>query len=612
MKRIRVGALAASLLIMSSAARTGAQPAEGYRDRLPADEIIYFLLPDRFENGDASNDRGGLQGGRLVTGFDPTAKGFYHGGDLRGLMRRLDYVQSLGATAIWLAPIFKNKPVQGSPGQESAGYHGYWITDFTRVDPHFGSNEDMRALVGAAHARDMKVYLDIVVNHTADVIAYRECPRACPYRSRADYPYQRRGGIAGAPINAGFLGDAAPNQTQENFARLTRPDYAYTPYIPRGDEHVKVPDWLNDPIYYHNRGESTFSGESSTMGDFVGLDDLMTENPRVVQGFIDIYGAWIDEFHIDGFRIDTARHVNREFLQAFVPAMLKRAAAQGIPNFHIFGEVSISSVEPGLLAVHTRDDELPAVLDFAFALAVRSATLGVSGTDILARLFAGDALYAGGEATALRLPTFISNHDQGRYGYFLHKALPDISDTEALKREALAYAMLLTLRGVPVIYYGDEQGFAGSGDDMDARQDMFVSQVASFNAERMIGTGSATGSNLTADHFNSAHPLYREIQKLAQLRQSQSALRRGRQIVRSYSDAPGLFAVSRIEPKTGREVLIAFNTSVVPLRSLVEVTVPSAKFESLRGHCDSEASAPGSFRVELAPLDFVICKAVQR
>jgi glycosidase len=611
-KYIPVGALAASLLTLGFAAAASAQPAADYRDRLPADEIIYFLLPDRFENGDTSNDRGGLSGGRLATGYDPTAKGFYHGGDLRGVMRRLDYVQSLGATAIWLAPVFKNKPVQGSPGHESAGYHGYWITDFTRVDAHFGSNEDMRALIGAAHARGLKVYLDIVVNHTADVIAYRECPHACPYRSRADFPYQRHGGIGGEPINAGFLGDAAENQTPENFAHLTRPDYAYTPVIPRGDEHLKVPDWLNDPIYYHNRGESTFSGESSTMGDFVGLDDLMTENPRVVQGFIDIYGAWIDQFRVDGFRIDTARHVNREFLQAFVPAMLERAAAQGIPNFHVFGEVSISSVEPGLLAVHTRDDELPAVLDFAFAVAVRSATMGVSGTDVLARLYAGDALYAGGEAAALRLPTFISNHDQGRYGYFLHKALPGITETEALKRESLAYAMLLTLRGVPVIYYGDEQGFAGAGDDMDARQDMFASRVASFNAGRMIGDASATGANLTVDHFNSAHPLYREIRELAQLRQLQSALRRGRQIVRSYSDAPGLFAVSRIEPGTGREVLIAFNTSAAPLRSLVEVAVPSIKFESLHGHCDSAVSAPGSYRVELAPLDFVICKAVQR
>jgi glycosidase len=590
-----------------AAASGFAAPDENYRQRLPEDEIIYFLLPDRFENGDPSNDRGGLSGGRLKTGFDPTAKGFYHGGDLRGVLGRLEYLQALGATAIWLAPVFKNKTVQGSPGHESAGYHGYWITDFTRVDPHFGTNADMRALVGAAHARGMKVYLDIVVNHTADVIAYRECPHSCPYRSRADYPYQRRGGIGGEPINAGFLGDAAEHQTVENFARLTRPDYAYTPFVSPSDEHLKVPDWLNNPIYYHNRGESTFTGESSTMGDFVGLDDLMTENPRVVQGFIDIYGAWIDEFGVDGFRIDTARHVNPEFLQAFVPAMLKRAAARGIPNFHIFGEVAISAVEPGLLAVHTQVDKLPAVLDFAFAAAVRDVTMGVSGTEVLARLFAGDPLYAGGEPAALRLPTFISNHDQGRYGYFLQRALPAISEVEQLKRETLAYAMLLTLRGVPVIYYGDEQGFAGVGDDMAARQDMFVSQVASFNAERAIGAESAAASRTASAHFNPNHPLYRAIRELAQLRAAQPALRRGRQIVRSYGAAPGLFAVSRIEPDTGREVLIAFNTSLEPLRSLVQVAVQSTDFESLHGYCEPSASAPGSIQVSLAPLDFVVC-----
>src|SRR5215813_8117524 len=109
--------------------------AEPFRARLPQDEVIYFLLPDRFENGDPSNDRGGLQGDRLKTGFDPASKGFFHGGDLKGVLSRLDYIQSLGATAIWLSPVFKNKPVQGPPGDESAGYHGYWVTDFTTVDP---------------------------------------------------------------------------------------------------------------------------------------------------------------------------------------------------------------------------------------------------------------------------------------------------------------------------------------------------------------------------------------------------------------------------------------------------------------------------------------------
>jgi glycosidase len=119
-----------------------ASSADAYRERLPEDEVIYFVMPDRFDNGDPSNDRGGLAGDRLSTGFDPADKGFFHGGDLKGLTSRLDYIQGLGATAVWLTPIFKNKPVQGEPGHESAAYHGYWITDFTQVDPHLGTNAD--------------------------------------------------------------------------------------------------------------------------------------------------------------------------------------------------------------------------------------------------------------------------------------------------------------------------------------------------------------------------------------------------------------------------------------------------------------------------------------
>jgi glycosidase len=588
----------------AGAATDHAAGVPGYRERLPQDEIIYFLLPDRFENGDPANDRGGLKGGRLVTGFDPSAKGFYHGGDLKGLLSRLDYIQGLGATAVWLAPIFKNKPVQGAPGHESAGYHGYWITDFTHVDPHFGTDADMRALAQAVHARGMKLYMDIVANHTADVIAYRECPTsACPYRSRADYPYTRRGGIGGEPINAGFLGDAAPYQTEENFSKLTRADYAYTPFVPAGQEHVKVPDWLNDPIYYHNRGDSTFHGESSTMGDFSGLDDLMTENPRVVQGFIDIFGAWIDKYDIDGFRIDTAQHVNPEFWQRFVPAMQARAAAKGIPHFHIFGEVFTSEFDPARLARHTRVDALPAVLDFGFALAVRETVAGSTGTDRLAELFADDAVYEHGAAGARELPTFISNHDEGRFGYFVRKARPHATDDEVLRRVTLGYAMLMTLRGVPVIYYGDEQGFAGSGGDQDARQDMFASKTATYLAEALIGTSATTAH----DSFDTGRPLYRTIAELATLRRSNSALRRGEQVVRAYGRTPGIFAVSRLDAQSRTEVLVVFNTSMQALDAQVEVDPHAQRFRGLHGSCASTPSAPGSYPVQLAALDFLIC-----
>ncbi len=592
----RIMTLFALLLVAAPVA------AVSFRDRLPQDEIVYFLLPDRFDNADPSNDRGGLSGGKLDTGFDPTDKGFYHGGDLQGVLRRLDYIQGLGATAIWLAPVFVNKPVQGASGHESAGYHGYWITDFTHVDPHFGTDADFKSLVDAAHARGMKVYMDIVANHTADIIKYRECPaNDCTYRSRADYPYQRRA-RDGVVINVGFAGDR--DRSNANFARLTDPNYAYTVEVPAAEAHRKIPDWLNDPIYYHNRGDSTFAGESSTMGDFAGLDDLMTEHPRVVAGFIEIYGNWIDRFGVDGFRIDTAKHVDAAFWQAFVPAMLARAAARGIPNFHIFGEVSTADIDPALLAEHTRVDKLPSVLDFAFHRAVVDA-LTTGASDGLVRLFDGDVLYEGGAEAAQRLPTFVSNHDDGRIAAALRRALPRVSPGELQQRVALAQALLLTLRGVPTIYAGDEQGFVGHGGDQDARQDMFASQVASYNTDLRLGTTrtSASGS------FDTAHPFYRAIAKLAHIRAATPALRRGRQVIRFGSAAPGLFAVSRFDPVTGTEVVIAFNTAPAPISANVEVETRSARFTALAGVCPAYAQAPGSVALRLPGFGYAVCAA---
>lgn len=608
-RRGRSAAAIASLLAASLFGPVGtavaAASVPAVRDRSPEDDVIYFALPDRFENGDPTNDRGGLAGDRLRSGFDPTDKAFYHGGDLKGLASRLDYIQGLGATAIWIGPVYRNKPVQGAPGHESAGYHGYWVTDFTDVDPHLGTRADLKALVDAAHARGLKIYLDIITNHTADVIAYRECPAsACPYRSRADYPYSRRGGVNGPPINDGFLGDDAEHQTTDNFARLTRPDYAYTPFVPAGQEHIKVPDWLNDPIYYHNRGATDFKGESALFGDFSGLDDLFTENPRVQRGFIDIYGAWIDAFGIDGYRIDTAKHVNPEFWQAFVPAMRARAAARGIPDFYIFGEINTGQMDPGLLALHTRVDRLPQVLDFAFQVAVRQTVAESAGTDQLAKLFEGDALYEGGEATARRLPTFISNHDVGRFAHFVRAARPQASEAEVLRRVILANGMLFTLRGVPVVYYGDEQGFAGDGGDQDARQDMFASRVESYRHDRRVGGGDAAQAS-----FNPDHPLYRTIAELSAIRAAHRALRDGRQIVRGYGPTPGLFAVSRIDPASGQEIVVAFNTGTEPLHAQIQVDARSMRFTALHGSCAATASAPGSYAVSLAPLDYVVCAA---
>lgn len=606
MRKLALLALAATALAaFTCPAVAEMQSPQAFRNRPPQDEVIYFLLPDRFENGDPRNDLGGLKGDRLQTGFDPTSRAFYNGGDFKGVMQHLDYIQSLGATAVWLAPVFKNKTVQGDKGNESSGYHGYWITDFTHVDPHFGSDADFKKLVDAVHARGMKFYMDIVVNHTADVIKNRECPtQNCPYRSPADYPYSRQGGVHGAPINPGFAGDAV--QTEENFAKLTNPNYAYNVYIPKGEEHAKKPEWLNDPIFYHNRGNTSFDGESATRGDFVGLDDLMTENPRVVKGMIEVFGAWIDQYGIDGFRIDTARFVNPEFMAAFVPAMLARAKARGIPNFHIFGEnISGADGAQALQALHTRIDKQPAVLDFAFAIAVQQTLAGNAGTITLAKLFEDDPLYEGGEKTALTLPTFISNHDAGRFGFYVRNAFPKASDDEVLKRVTLAHAMLFTLRGVPTVYYGDEQGFAGLGGDQAARQDMFPSKVKEYNDTPLIGTKSTTA----IANFHPDHPLYHAIQELARLRANNAALRSGHQIVRNYSEKPGLFAVSRIDPGTGREIVIAFNTSTSSLEAQVEIDYTTTGFQSLHGACAAKPDAPGSYHVSLKALDYVVCAA---
>lgn len=574
--------------------------------RPASDDVIYFLLPDRFDNADPANDRGGRSGDRLVTGFDPTDKAFYHGGDLAGVIRRLDYIKALGATAIWLGPVFANKPVQGAPGQESAGYHGYWITDFTRIDPHFGTNADFARLVAAAHARGLKIYMDIVVNHTADVIHYRECSgKPCPYRSRADYPYQRHLGIAGEPINPGFAGDAIG--TEANFAHLTRPDYAYTPVIDPAEAHVKVPDWLNDPIYYHNRGESTYVGESATMGDFGGLDDVMTEHPRVIAGMIAIYADWIRRYHIDGYRIDTARHVDPAFWRAFIPAIRKVAAEEGLPHFAVFGEVAGDGANAPWQARFTQIAGFPATLDFGLSHAIVDAVSGLTGTSALDQVFAFDPLYAGGEAAAGEQVTFVSNHDQGRIGWSVRKALPMASDAEVLARVRLGQAMMMTLRGVPAIYAGDEQGFPATGGDQAAREDQFGSQVASYNAERLIGTATTTAT----PHFGTDHPLFRTLAELARLRAATPALLHGRQIVRAHSPKPGLFAVSRIDPVDGHEVLVAFNTSPEPIAVQVESDVATTTIKALAGPCPARASAPGSVHFDLPALGFVICEATR-
>jgi len=217
---------------------------------------------------------------------------------------------------------------------------------------------------------------------------------------------------------------------------------------------------------------------------------------------------------------------------------------------------------------------------------------------MLARFYKADANYEGGHAAAMQLPTFLGNHDMGRIGNFIMVARPGMGDEELLARTRLAHAVMMFTRGVPTLYYGDEQGFTGDGGYGGARQDMFATQVAEYADDRIVGG--------RRDPFDTQAPLYRAIAEMAALRAAHPTLRRGRQVVRLSGDTPGLFAVSRLGEQAG-ETLVVFNTSTQPISAQVEVDAQSHRWTALRGACASTASAPASLKVTVPPLDYLIC-----
>ncbi|MGL4257766.1 MAG: alpha-amylase family glycosyl hydrolase, partial [Microbacterium sp.] len=530
-----------------------------------SDEQFYFVMTDRFANGDASNDTAGIAGDRLAHGFDPTDKGFYQGGDLAGLRDKLDYIEGLGTTAIWLTPSFKNRPVQGAGADASAGYHGYWITDFTQIDPHLGTNAELEALIADAHDRGIKVYFDIITNHTADVISYTEDQTPpIAYITQETEPYRDADGTAFNPATYAGTDSFPPLDPATSFP--------YTPVIADADKDVKVPAWLNDPTLYHNRGDSTWAGESVTFGDFVGLDDLMTEHPTVVDGFVDVYQGWID-LGIDGFRIDTAKHVNFEFWEKWSTEVLDYAHGLGKDEFFMFGEVY--DADPAKLSPYVRNSDMNSVLDFTFQSAATAYAKGGTGgkPSGLRTLFAGDDMYTTPDSSATALPTFLGNHDMGRVGLF-------VAGAEAQPRDELAHELMYLTRGQPVVYYGDEQGFAGPGGDKDARQSLFATQTADY-ANQPLVTGGQLGQ---VDRYDTTAPLYTHIAALADLRASHPALATGAQIERFVEDGTaGVYAFSRVDRTEQVEYLVATNNAASARTVSIPTLTAGASFTPLYG-----------------------------
>jgi glycosidase len=565
-------------------------------------EIIYFLLPDRFNDGDPSNNSGrSASADPNESGFDPANPDFFHGGDLQGVTAKLDYLHDLGATSIWMSPIFRNRAVQnyGKGAAPKAGFHGYWILDFTDVDPHFGSKEDLHRLIAEAKKHGIGTILDAVVNHTADIIQPRNGIH--DYQYKFSKPYLDANGKPFDDRDYINRTDFPPLDANTSFP-------VPPTFMSEEDRKIKVPAWLNDPTVYHNRGEATTGGESAQYGDISGLDDLFTEQLRVVHGMIDIYTNWIKDFDVTGFRLDTVKHVNNEFWQSFIPAIQDAAQKSGRNNFFIFGEVY--DPDPAVLSEFAHRAGMPSVLDFGFQRAVRGFASGTDAPAKLAEFFAKDGFYTTPTANAYSLVTFLGNHDLGRVGHFISNDVGAASDDEILARDILAHAVLFFTRGIPAIYYGDEQGFTGSGADVAAREDMFGSKASEYTQEKRIGGGDGS-----APAFNEDHPLFRAIREMISVRKQNPTLQRGLQIVRYADGKPGIFAVSRIDREHREEMLAVFNNSGETNKANVKVYSSAGNWERVFASGTKGISfGPGPDKrltIELAPWSVLVLRNPQ-
>ncbi|HET8818779.1 MAG TPA: alpha-amylase family glycosyl hydrolase [Xanthomonadaceae bacterium] len=466
------------------------------------DQVVYFAMIDRFADGDpANNDQG-------VDEYDPSDPRKYQGGDLRGLAGRLDYIRGLGATALWITPHFANQ--WWNPGGTYGGYHGYWASDFKAVDAHYGTLADLQALSRGLHGRGMYLVQDVVVNHVADYLQCTDGEAAPAERCTVRADARGRTSPVAAPFH---LNDA--REPAHRAAGI----YHWTPTI--GD--------------YNDRVQETGYA-------LAGLDDLDTENPVVRRALRDAYGYWIQEAGVDAFRVDTAYHVPAAFFPDFLhaddgpaPGVVRVAAATGRDDFLAFGEGfgtdrAYDDAHARKLDAYMRvPGGLPSMIDFplhgslgdVFARGRPSAELGW-------RISQRMALHE----DPWRMPTFIDNHDVDRF-------LAGGSQA-GLKQALLA---LMTLPGIPVVYYGTEQGFT------ERRASMFAG-------------GHGSGGE---DHFDTTAPMYRYLQRVIALRRDHRVLSRGAPtVLASNPAAPGAIAWRMDPAGPGDErapILVVFNTA---------------------------------------------------
>ena len=546
-----------------------------------ATDRIYFVMTDRYANGDPANDTGGVKGTVNVTGYDPTSPAWWHGGDLKGLTggctdpkHGLERVKDLGFNAIWITPVVVNQISQG----DSGGYHGYWGIDFTRVDPHLGTEQDFADFVSCAHSLGMKVILDVVVNHTGDVILDGSTYNPAPYRD-----------CHGRVFNpAKYVG-------KNTFPCMSVSKMPNDPVVLSALAHIKKPAWMNDLTNYHDRGPigGSCSAQCQTQGDLDGLDDLFTEKPAVVAGLVKIYADWITKYKLDGFRVDTVLQVNPGFWRLWVPKMIAAAKSVGVNDFQIFGEAY--TTDTIAQSVYVRDDAVPSVLDFPFQAAATGYASGGSSALAMLHRLQDDDYYRMSDGSDPTPPTFLGNHDMGRGAYEIQTHGFGLTGTPLLQHIELGYDLLYLMRGAPVVMYGDEVGMIGTGGDQAARQDMFPTQVSDWQTQPRAGS-PPIGKGSSFDVTN--NPIEDELKQLAAVRQANPALATGWTIPR-YAKG-GVLVVSRIDPVTKKEYVAAFNNGPTGVKVSVQ-TSTAGSWTTLR-----PAGIPGSTSTASGKLDVIV------
>jgi len=487
------------------------------------DQIIYFLMVDRFNNPAAAP---------VHAPYDDPNYYAYQGGKFAGVSQELGYIKSLGAGAIWLSPVLKNLRF------DVGSYHGYGIHDFLRAEPLFATNpvnadNELRELVDAAHAAGLYVILDIVLNHTGDVFAYAgqssapHSPVPLPVQWRdangvAQASWTDVAAITSTPLDAGVW----PSELQQNsyFRREGGPD-------PQG------PD---------------------TVGDFASLKQLMTGDPELQSFLIRAYQYVIARYDIDGFRIDTLRYLQGNLAQTFGNAIREFALSIGKKNFFTFGEVLDGMAEEDIARFIGRNTAtggdanslvgVDAALDYPLFNNLKPIIKGFNAPHSLVGMYQFRKqveqyiLSTHGDATRYFV-TFVDNHDMKERIRFEQPGNPTQYDTQV----SMAIGCLYGLPGIPCVYYGTEQGLHGAGTDPAVR-------------EALWGIAPA---------FPASTSFYGELQKLAAVRAATPALRYGRYYFRPVSGdsinfgvspfGGGILAWSRI--LNDAEVLIVANTS---------------------------------------------------